>query len=355
MNAFLDQYGGDNVDDDDSDSEYEDDISDDEDDWEKLKSPIQRSTEKVTCLQINESQSLCTRAEFAMKFEHKDDVFSLKGKKLEILEELGKGSQATVWKGAIDGRLVALKQINLAVEKKDQKNEIRRAVKYEVDLMKTKNHRNVMQYFGSFYSSKTQELNIITEICSGGPLTKYIQDQGCFTEVLCAHVLLQTLEGLAFIHSHRILHRDIKPDNLLVDLDGSVKLVDFGIAAQVQAHDQYRNSSVGTPWYTAPEVINGEDYSYACDIWSLGCTVIEMITGKPPFYHLNAVQTLQTMVEELPPLPATLSPELTDFLSSIFTRDWNHRPTAEDLIAHPFITHNLVNGYEKTIFLSLDS
>jgi len=306
---------------------------------------------QVTYLPFQDSEIFtCSVRDVMFTINEADDVFSLKGKKLGMIEELGRGSQATVWKGTIDNQIVALKQVDLSNAK--DKREVRSQLKYEVDVMKRCSHRNVIKYFGSFYNKTSQEMNIIMELIPGGSLSTWIQSYGCFSEVLSAHVIRQALEGLAFLHSRRILHRDFKPDNLMVDFYGCIKLVDFGIAVQLQDESACRHSSVGTPWYTAPEVINGEPYRYGCDVWSLGCTLIELLTGKPPYYHLNAIEALYTMTEmSRPPFPEGISDACTSFLADCFVRDWKERPTAELLLQHDFIRDLIVPGQSDTIFL----
>jgi len=362
MDEFLTLYGG-NANDaagprdgNESDSSEDDEYSDDDDalsedhhhnDPDHHHDPDRDArTEAVTYLQYDDLLT-CEIKKFEL--DDRDEVFSLKGKKLELIEEIGKGSQATVWKGTIDGRHVALKQVDLSGAR--DRNEVRNAIKYEVDMMRKFNHKNIIRYFGSFFSKRTQELNIITELIPGGSLTRWIHTFGRFSETLAAHVIHQTLNGLLFLHSHLILHRDLKPDNLLVDVDGTIKLVDFGIAVQMCDELSYRMSSVGTPWYTAPEVINGEEYSFPCDVWSLGCTLIELLTGKPPFHHLNAVEALFAMTEEMPSVPADASSHCRDFLGTIFVREWKNRATAASLLQHPYLTSSLLNGQEDSIFL----
>jgi serine/threonine protein kinase len=142
-----------------------------------------------------------------------------------------------------------------------------------------------------------------------------------------------------------------KPDNLLIDLDGSIKLVDFGIAAQLENEADRRRSSVGTPWYTAPEVILGQEYAFGCDIWSCGCMLLELLTGHPPYHRCNAMAAVYAMTENAhPPMPANVSDAARDFLSLCWRHDTDERPSAHELLQHPWIVDNLIPALERTVF-----
>jgi Protein kinase domain len=139
-----------------------------------------------------------------------ESEFTLRGKALEVTEELGKGATATVWRGTIDDRAVALKQFVMTGTDPKDRRAMRKALKIEVDMMREHEHRNVLRYYGSFYSRKTQELNVVMELVLGGDLTARLKELGAFNEQLAAHVMFQTLEGLAFLHERDIIHRDLK-------------------------------------------------------------------------------------------------------------------------------------------------
>jgi len=245
---------------------------------------------------------------------------------------------------------VALKQINLQTVK--NKRVMRRLLREEVEMMKSFYHPNVIQYFGLFYSKETSEINIVLEFIDGGSITQLIQNQGgTLGELLSAHVCYQALEGLCFLHSNNIIHRDFKPDNMLIDKRGNVKLIDFGTATQVLEVTEQRRSSVGTPWYTAPEVFKAEEYTFTADIWSLGCSLIEMLCGLPPYSNLNAMGALFKMSEdEHPPLPEDISEIVTEFLLQTFHQNWKERATAEELIDHEFITSFVIQDGENELY-----
>eukprot|EP01102_Stenamoeba_stenopodia_P013844 TRINITY_DN453_c0_g1_i4.p1 TRINITY_DN453_c0_g1~~TRINITY_DN453_c0_g1_i4.p1 ORF type:complete len:583 (+),score=129.53 TRINITY_DN453_c0_g1_i4:336-2084(+) len=272
----------------------------------------------------------------------------IKGKSVEVLEQLGKGATATVWKASIDDHIVALKTVSLMGVK--DRVALKKVLVAEVEMMKQYRHPNVIRYYGQFYSRKEQEIQIILEYIDGGAISKLLQTVKKFKEDLSAKILFQCLQGLAFLHEHNIIHRDFKPDNMLVSRStGKIKLIDFGAATKVLEIRTMRRSTVGTPWYTAPEIINGEEYEYSADIWSLGCTVIHFLVGAPPFAELNAVAALFKMAEQTPPTPENITPECKQFLEACLERANKKRPTAAELIKFPFITRHVVGPEDENL------
>jgi len=172
-------------------------------------------------------------------------------------------------------------------------------------------------------------------------------------EMLSAHVIYQVLEGLDFLHANNIIHRDLKPDNMLIDSRGNVKLIDFGISIKLET--EFRKSSVGTPWYTAPEVIEGQEYTFPADIWSLGCSLIELLTGFSPFHTLNAIAALFKMSTESPSIPEYVTLTTNNFLQCCFHRNWKDRSTTEELLEHQFIISNVVQDGENELFKVMKS
>ena len=146
---------------------------------------------------------------------------------------------------------------------------------------------------------------------------------------------LQVLEGLHYLHDQGVIHRDIKGANILVSTNGQVKLADFGVATKLEPGlDSGATSVVGTPYWMAPEIIQLSGFSAASDVWSVGCTVIELISAKPPFFDLPPMSALFRIVNDPhPPIPEGTSPALTDFLLSCFRRDTAQRPAARRLQA----------------------
>ena len=175
-------------------------------------------------------------------------------------------------------------------------------------------------------------LNIILEYVENGSLDSLIKKFGKFPETLVATYVQQVLLGLDYLHSQGVIHRDIKGGNILTTKDGIVKLADFGVATKLTDSEK-SNSVVGTPYWMAPEVIemNGSLTS-ACDIWSLGCTVIELLTTNPPYSTLHPCSAMIKIVQEPMPLPENISDDLKDFLNRCFEKDPYKRIDAKSLL-----------------------
>jgi serine/threonine protein kinase len=174
---------------------------------------------------------------------------------------------------------------------------------------------------------------------------------GAFPESLVAFYIAQVLEGLVYLHEQGVIHRDIKGANILTTKEGLVKLADFGVATKLTEADVNTHSVVGTPYWMAPEVIEMSGVSAASDIWSVGCTVIELLTCVPPYYDLQPMPALFRIVQDdHPPLPEHVSPAITDFLDQCFRKDAKLRPDAKTMLNHPWMRNSwraLQNSWEK--------
>lgn len=184
------------------------------------------------------------------------------------------------------------------------------------------------------------------EYVEGGSLSDIAKKYAPLPEKIVANYVKQVLHGLEYLHDQTVIHRDIKGANILAAKEGLVKLADFGVATKLSENEKI-NSTVGTPnWSTlaltlvAPEVINScSATTSACDIWSLGCTILELLTGQPPYYKLNQMTAMYKIVNEgIPPLPDDVSPELKEFLENCFIRDPKKRKTAAELLCHPWVS-----------------
>ncbi|XWS63320.1 hypothetical protein CRYUN_Cryun06bG0085000 [Craigia yunnanensis] len=208
----------------------------------------------------------------------------------------------------------------------------------EIDLLKNLNHKNIVKYLGS--SKMKTHLLIILEYVENGSLANIIKPNkfGPFAEPLVAFYIAEVLEGLVYLHEQGVIHRDIKGANILTTKEGLVKLADFGVATKLTEADVNTHSIAGTPYWMAPEVIEMSGVCAASDIWSVGCTVIELLTCVPPYYDLQPMPALYRIVQdEHPPIPDRLSPDITDFLHQCFKKDARHRPDAKTLLSHPWI------------------
>jgi serine/threonine protein kinase len=181
---------------------------------------------------------------------------------------------------------------------------------------------------------------MVLEYIHGGTLTEVLGPSVPFPERCVAYVTRALLEGLAFLHDQKRLHRDIKSDNVLVDFDGRVKIADFGFAVGLSAELAKRKSVVGTPFWMAPELIRGQEYDGKVDVWSLGITALEMADGEPP--HLNELPLRALFMITTNPPPRLKdakkwTPAFVDFLERALELDPANRATAEELLRHPFI------------------
>ncbi|KAM2422529.1 MAP3K epsilon protein kinase 1-like [Malus sylvestris] len=251
-------------------------------------------------------------------------------------DEIGKGAYGRVYKGLDleNGDFVAIKQVSLENIAQEDLN----IIMQEIDLLKNLNHKNIVKYLGSL-KTKTH-LHIILEYVENGSLANIIKPNkfGPFPESLVAVYIAQVLEGLVYLHEQGVIHRDIKGANILTTKEGLVKLADFGVATKLTEADVNTHSVVGTPYWMAPEVIEMSGVCAASDIWSVGCTVIELLTCVPPYYDLQPMPALFRIVQdEHPPIPDSLSPDITDFLGQCFKKDARHRPDAKTLLSHPWI------------------
>lgn len=173
------------------------------------------------------------------------------------------------------------------------------------------------------------------EYCENGSLTAICKKFGKFPEGLCQIYICQVLEGLLYLHDQGVIHRDIKGSNILATKEGSIKLADFGVATTVGGHDR---SVVGSPYWMAPEVVEQSGATTASDIWSVGCVVIELLEGQPPYHELEPMPALFRIVnDDCPPLPESASPVIRDFLLQCFQKDSNLRISARKLLKHPWM------------------
>ena len=223
---------------------------------------------------------------------------------------LGKGAFGSVFRALNmgTGETVAVKQIKLADLPKSEL----RVITLEIDLLKNLDHPNIVKYHGFVKSSES--LNIILEYCENGSLHSISKNFGKFPENLVGLYMSQVLHGLLYLHEQGVIHRDIKGANILTTKQGLVKLADFGVATRTTS--LHESSVVGTPYWMAPEVIELSGATTASDIWSLGCTVIELLDGKPPYHKLQPMHALFRIVnDDHPPLPEGASPVSGTLLS----------------------------------------
>uniref|UniRef100_A0A8C0FN94 non-specific serine/threonine protein kinase n=1 Tax=Bubo bubo TaxID=30461 RepID=A0A8C0FN94_BUBBB len=215
----------------------------------------------------------------------------------------------------------------------------------EIEILATCNHRHIVKLLGAFYWDG--KLWIMIEFCPGGAVdaTMLELDRG-LTEPQIQVICRQMLEALHYLHSKKIIHRDLKAGNVLLTQDGDIKLADFGVSAKNMKTLQKRDSFIGTPYWMAPEVVMCETmkdtpYDYKADIWSLGITLIEMAQIEPPHHELNPMRVLLKIAKSDPPTlscPSKWSLEFRDFLKTALDKNPETRPSAAQLLEHPFVS-----------------
>lgn len=255
---------------------------------------------------------------------------------------VGRGAFGSVYRALnwSTGETVAIKQVRLADLPRSELN----VIMQEIDLLKNLNHPNIVKYHG--FVKSYESLYIILEYCENGSLHSICKNFGKFPENLVSLYTAQVLQGLLFLHEQGVIHRDIKGANILTTKEGLVKLADFGVATKAQGLAE--GSVVGTPYWMAPEVIELSGATTASDVWSLGCTVIELLDGKPPYHKLAPMPALFRIVnDDHPPIPEGVSPLVRDFLMQCFQKDPNLRVTAKKLLKHPWIVSGKKTDVKK--------
>ncbi len=253
----------------------------------------------------------------------------------QLMEGIGKGGYGLVYRGLniTTGITVAVKRIGLTGIPTAELE----GILQEIKLLEALEHPNIVKYLDSVQTP--DHLNIILEFVENGALSSLLtRFGGAFPESLVCHYISQVLMGLHYLHQQGVIHRDIKGANILSTKEGNIKLADFGVATRL-SDSRKSDSVVGTPYWMAPEIIEmtGQQSS-ACDIWSVGCTVLELLTGKPPYFDLQQMPALFRIVQdEHPPLPDGISASLKDFLLSCFAKDPNRRIDAAGLLKHPWL------------------
>ncbi|QEL60824.1 serine/threonine-protein kinase STE20 [Candidozyma auris] len=270
---------------------------------------------------ISKLQSICTEG-------NPNDYY-------KDLKKIGQGASGGVYiarsVAGPSGKIVAIKQMNLEQQPKKE------LIINEILVMKSSRHDNIVNYIDSFLIKG--ELWVVMEYMEGGSLTEIVT-HSVMTEGQIGAVCRETLKGLQFLHSKGVIHRDIKSDNILLNVDGNIKMTDFGFCAQINELNLKRTTMVGTPYWMAPEVVSRKEYGPKVDVWSLGIMVIEMIEGEPPYLNETPLRALYLIATNGTPKlkePEVLSYDIRKFLSRCLKVDFNQRATAEELLQDKFI------------------
>lgn len=288
-------------------------------------------------------------------------------------ELVGRGSFGSVYLAlnVTTGEMLAVKQVTVPTGFMNQQNQNNDgtddknsegidALHKEVETMKDLDHLNIVQYLG--FEQKDNIYSLFLEYVAGGSIASCMKSYGKFDESLIKFITRQVLQGLEYLHSNGILHRDLKADNLLLEIDGTCKISDFGISKK--SKDIYVNnaemSMQGTVFWMAPEVIDNmvedkkQGYSAKIDIWSLGCVVLEMFAGKRPWSNEAVVSAIYKIgkTKLAPPIPEDIkhliSSDAKDFINKCFTIDSEKRPTAKQLLNHPFMSEDSSISFQDT-------
>ncbi|XP_016057202.1 PREDICTED: mitogen-activated protein kinase kinase kinase 2 isoform X3 [Miniopterus natalensis] len=238
------------------------------------------------------------------------------------------------------GRELAVKQVQFDPDRPETSKEVN-ALECEIQLLKNLLHERIVQYYGCLRDPQEKTLSIFMEYMPGGSIKDQLKAYGALTEHVTRKYTRQILEGVHYLHSNMIVHRDIKGANILRDSTGNVKLGDFGASKRLQTiclSGTGMKSVTGTPYWMSPEVISGEGYGRKADIWSVGCTVVEMLTEKPPWAEYEAMAAIFKIATQPtnPKLPPHVSDYTRDFLKRIFI-EAKLRPSAGELLRHVFV------------------
>lgn len=282
---------------------------------QKKREEKRRKNQKI----ITKLQSICTEGD---PTDHYRD-----------LVKIGQGASGGVYiaHSNIDNKAVAIKQMNLEQQPKKE------LIINEILVMKGSKHPNVVNFIDSYLLKG--DLWVIMEYMEGGSLTEIVT-HSVMTEGQIGAVCRETLRGLKFLHSKGVIHRDIKSDNILLSIDGNIKMTDFGFCAQINEINLKRTTMVGTPYWMAPEVVSRKEYGPKVDIWSLGIMTIEMIEGEPPYLNETPLRALYLIATNGTPKlkePEALSYDMRKFLAWCLMVDFNKRADADQLLADKFI------------------
>ncbi|NXC02024.1 STK36 kinase, partial [Orthonyx spaldingii] len=249
-----------------------------------------------------------------------------------VLEMIGLGSFGRVYQGRRkhSAQVVALKFIpKMGRSEKELKN-----LQREIEIVRDLHHPNIIQMLDSFETAK--EVVVVTDYAEG-ELFQILEDDGSLPEDQVQTIAAQLISALYYLHSHRILHRDMKPQNILLGKDGVVKLCDFGFARAMSIHTMVLTSIKGTPLYMSPELVEERPYDHTADLWSVGCILYELFVGTPPFYTNNIFQLVSLIIKDPVKWPMTMSPVFKSFLQGLLMKDPHQRLSWPELLSHPFI------------------
>lgn len=256
-------------------------------------------------------------------------------------ERIGRGCFGDVFR-AVDldtGHSIAVKEILVAADHSKDVEKQLRALEREIRVMRKLNHKHIISYYSARRDEGKSALLIYMEYVGGGTVAEKLKLNGPFTEDETRNCTRQLLEGLEYLHRQHIVHRDLKGDNLFLTEDGVLKVGDFGTSKELQT-TLVTDSVAGTPNFMAPEVIACSGHSCMADIWSVGCCVLEMLTGHPPFWNLDNHMAVMFAVMKgnlEQQVPTHISEDAKDFIKLCARSDPKERPSARQLQQHRWL------------------
>ncbi|KAG0855229.1 hypothetical protein G6F46_004598 [Rhizopus delemar] len=282
------------------------------------------------------------RQDIARLVQHHDDDNNsdLKPNDVEPIQRLGEGAAGTVWK-------ILYKPLNKIMAKKtmtvDPDPQLQRQILRELSFLKTCESPYIVAFYGAFLEETT--VSICMEYCEGGSLEdiykKANQLQGVIGETILANVAEAVCRGLIYLHSQHVIHRDVKPSNILMTRQGKIKLCDLGVSGELI--NSLAQTFTGTQYYMAPERIQGASYTVRSDIWSLGLTIIEVAQNRPALPppdqpNLTIFELLDFIIHQpMPTVGKERSAECQDFVTTCLIKEPQSRPTPEEMLEHDFI------------------
>ncbi|EDL14568.1 mitogen-activated protein kinase kinase kinase kinase 4, isoform CRA_b, partial [Mus musculus] len=261
----------------------------------------------------------------------------------ELVEVVGNGTYGQ-GRHVKTGQLAAIKVMDVTEDEEEE-------IKLEINMLKKySHHRNIATYYGAFIKKSPpghdDQLWLVMEFCGAGSITDLVKNTkgNTLKEDWIAYISREILRGLAHLHIHHVIHRDIKGQNVLLTENAEVKLVDFGVSAQLDRTVGRRNTFIGTPYWMAPEVIACDEnpdatYDYRSDLWSCGITAIEMAEGAPPLCDMHPMRALFLIPRNPPPRLKSKkwSKKFFSFIEGCLVKNYMQRPSTEQLLKHPFI------------------